>query len=346
MHSTFQLRLASSDAKDAPDGRVEPSLTPAAFDAHREAPRSEAISSSRIRVAGKFLFVGETKYWVKGVTYGTFAPREDGSQFPDPATVEQDFAAMAANGINTVRTYTVPPRWLLDAAQRQCLRVMVGLPWEQHVNFLDQAARRRSIEERVRDGARSCANHPALLCFAVGNEIPPPIIRWYGRRKVERFIHRLYQVVKQEDPEALVTYVNYPTTEYLQLPFLDVFCFNVYLESKEKLAAYLARLQNLAGERPLLMAEIGLDSRRNGDAKQAEALDWQVRTAFAEGCAGAFVFAWTDEWHRGGHDIEDWDFGLTTRDRRPKPALAAVREVYSEVPFPADVEWPRVTVVV
>ena len=44
---------------------------------------------------------------------------------------------------------------------------------------------------------------------------------------------------------------------------------------------------------------------------------------FAGGCAGAFVFAWTDEWFRGGYDIDDWDFGLTTRDRRPKPALAA-----------------------
>jgi hypothetical protein len=51
------------------------------------------------------------------------------------------------------------------------------------------------------------------------------------------------------------------------------------------------------------MAEIGLDSRRNGEERQAEVLDWQVRTAFAAGCAGAFVFAWTDEWHRGGYDI-------------------------------------------
>ncbi len=48
------------------------------------------------------------------------------------------------------------------------------------------------------------------------------------------------------------------------------------------------------------------------------------------GCAGAFVFAWTDEWHRGGFDVEDWDFGLTRRDRRPKPALAAVRRAMIE----------------
>ena len=72
------------------------------------------------------------------------------------------------------------------------------------------------------------------------------------------------------------------------------------------------------------MAEIGLDSMRNGVEKQAETLDWQLRTIFAKGCAGAFVFAWTDEWWRGGFDIEDWDFGLVDRQRKPKPALYAV----------------------
>src|SRR5687768_5356224 len=87
---------------------------------------------SRPRVAGKFLEVAGRKCYVKGVTYGTFRPDADGTQFPDRATVDRDFAAMVANGINSVRIYTEPPRWLLDAAWRAGLRVMVGLPWEQH----------------------------------------------------------------------------------------------------------------------------------------------------------------------------------------------------------------------
>ncbi len=211
---------------------------------------------------------------------------------------------------------------------------MVGLPWEQHVAFLDDRAVREDIERRIREAVRSCTGHPAILCYAVGNEIPAPIVRWHGRRRVERFLGRLCGAVRAEDPTALVTYVNYPTTEYLELPFLDLACFNVYLESQERLAAYLARLQNLVGDRPLMMSEIGLDSRRNGLVRQARSLYWQVRTTFAAGAAGAFVFAWTDEWHRGGYDVEDWDFGLTRRDRRPKPALASVRQAMTEAPFP------------
>lgn len=304
------------------------------------------VDTSRVQVRGKFLFVGDHKLWVKGVTYGTFRPDAQDLQFPARDIVEHDFAQMAENGVNAVRTYTVPPRWLLDVAAAHGLWVMVGLPWEQHITFLDDPERVRDILKRVKAGVTACANHPALLCFAVGNEIPAPIVRWYGRRRIERFIRKLYDLTKGVDPAALVTYVNYPTTEYLELPFLDIFSFNVYLEQRDRLEAYLARLQNLANERPLLLAEIGLDSRRNGEASQAISLDWQIRTVFSEGAVGTFVFAWTDEWYRGGQDIEDWDFGLVTRDRQAKHALATVRQVFAEVPFPPDVKWPSISVVV
>src|SRR5262249_13442812 len=120
----------------------------------------------------------------------------------------------------------------------------------------------------------------------------------------------------------------------------------VYLESQERFEAYIARLHNLAGDRPLVMTEMGLDSRRHGKDTQAHTLDWQIRTAFAAGCSGAFVFAWTDEWYRGGYDIEDWDFGLTTRNRQSKPALLAVAAAYADAPFSDEIQWPSISVIV
>src|SRR5256885_5661302 len=94
------------------------------------------------------------------------------------------------------------------------------------------------------------------------------------------------------------------------------------------------------------MAELGLDSLRHGEVAQARTLDWQLRTAFGGGCAGAFVYAWTDEWFRGGGEVEDWKFGLTTRRREPKPALSAVRRAFAEVPFARATAWPRVSVII
>src|SRR5207249_12026206 len=43
---------------------------------------------------------------------------------------------------------------------------------------------------------------------------------------------------------------------------------------------------------------------------------------------------------------EDWAFGLTTRDRTPKPALQAVSQALAESPFPPDMQWPKISVVV
>src|SRR5438105_4285255 len=354
---------------DACERQRDPVTAPPGFSERRHTARHPALRRSgplhvacaprtgvRPSVRGKFLFVGEDKLYVRGATYGTFRPNRSGELYPPPSAVARDFAQMAQCGFNALRTYTIPPHWLLDAAAEKGLFVMVGIAWEQHVDFLEERRRARSIENRIRSGVASCAGHPAVLGYAVGNEIPSQIVRWLGRRRVERYIARLYRAAKTEDPGGLVTYVNYPPTEYLQLPFLDFMCFNVYLETRTAFDSYLARLQNISGDLPLLMAEIGIDSRTHGEPKQADVLDWQIRTALAAGCTGAFVFAWTDDWYvsylsdvaaaESGEQMDDWDFGLTSRDRRPKPALQAVRAAFRSKPFEPTHRSPRVSVVV
>lgn len=304
------------------------------------------LFTGKLHAKGKFLYCGGEKFYIKGVTYGTFKPNTEGVHFPEPGMIDKDFALMARHGINTVRTYTVPPVCLLELAQKHGLRVMAGLPWEQHITFLDKASTKKDIIRRVQEGVRQCQGHPSILCYTIGNEIPAPIVRWYGKKKIEKFLKQLYTAVKQIDEHALVTYVNYPTTEYLDLDFLDFYCFNVYLETPEKLSKYLARLHNLCGDRPLVLAEIGMDSIRNGTQKQAETLSWQLETVFQKGCAGVFVFAWTDEWWRGGADITDWDFGLVDRERNPKTALFAVSMAMDKIPFPSSMVFPRISVIV
>jgi len=170
-------------------------------------------SAARPSAPGKFLHAGGTKLWVRGVTYGTFRPTAGGMLYPAPATVRRDFAQIAAAGFNAVRTYTAPPVWLLDLAADQGLRVMVGLWWPQHVAFLGDPRRARAIEQTLRATVRLYAEHPALLAVSIGNEIPAPIVRWHGAPAIERHLRRLYEAAKDADAGALVTYVNYPTTE-------------------------------------------------------------------------------------------------------------------------------------
>src|SRR5439155_13772212 len=109
---------------------------------------------------------------------------------------------------------------------------------------------------------------------------------------------------------------------------------------------YIARLHNLAVDKPLVLTEFGIDSMHGSKEEQSSILSWQVRAAFAAGVAGTFVFAWTDEWFTGGHLIEDWAFGLVDRDRQAKPALAEVAARYKGPLPPALPRYPRISVVV
>ncbi len=208
------------------------------------------------------------------------------------------------------------------------MRAIIGVPWMQHVAFLDRRADEREIRRSVRDHVRRLGTHPAAMLFALGNEIPPPVVRWYGRKRIERFLSDLYDEAKSAAPDALLTYINYPPTEYLETPFFDVCAFNVFLHSEEELSAYLARLHHIAGPRPLLISELGADSLRNGDEGQSALVRMQVQTALREGACGAVVFTWTDDWWRGGRAVDDWAFGLVDADRRPKPAYRTVQGVF------------------
>jgi len=272
----------------------------------------------RIRVAGKFFRCDDEKFFVKGFSYGPFPSNSDGEPLPERRQVRDDFARIGRLGGNGIRLYYPPPLWLLDEAQAHDLRVFVDVPWEKHRCFFEDWDAQQRARQRVRETAASIGNHPAIFGISVANEIPVDIIRFYGRQRVARFIEELLDVAKQQAPECLTTYVNFPTTEFFEPSGVDFFCFNVYVHDERKLGTYLDRLQHIAGNKPLILGEYGIDTLREGDVEQAAMLSRHVRQVFRHGLAGSFIFAYTDEWFTGGHAIEDWAFGVTQRDRTEK----------------------------
>src|SRR5437764_11353763 len=161
-----RMSIAASAKSPTADAPIAQAISP---EIRRASTSICAAVLPRPRVRGKFIFVGDEKFYVRGVTYGAFHPDVSGHEYHDPDVIERDFAQMAANGINAVRIpHTTPPRSLLDVAQRHGLRAMVGLSAEQYVGFLiDRPASAPNVDEVIRSRVRTCAGHPALLCYAL-----------------------------------------------------------------------------------------------------------------------------------------------------------------------------------
>ena len=109
---------------------------------------------------------------------------------------------------------------------------------------------------------------------------------------------------------------------------------------------YLARLQMLADAKPLLLGEFGLDSIREGEERKSELLRAQIEMSCRAGLAGTIIYSFTDDWFRGGRQVEDWALGLTTRNRQPKKSFTQVQRSYTRAPYFPLARTPKVSVVV
>ena len=217
-------------------------------------------------------------------------------------------------------------------------------------DFLSSGRRRRAIFEKVHSDVKSNAGHPGLLGYLVANEISSTMVRWYGVRRVTEFVENMINVGRDADDDVLFSYASYPPTEYLLPTNMDFYTFNVSLHRRNDFDRYLARLQNLTEDRPLIMGEFGMDTLRHPEEEQAELLSWHIESVVRGGLAGTFLYTWTDEWWCNGQDITDWAFGLTTRERKPKKALSTVKTLFAEresmtrkIKLP---RYPKVSVIV
>ena len=334
------------ETEPPPSAAMQPIVT--ATPSH-VAGRSRAVlpRTNRVRRDGKFFRLGDEKFYVKGVTYGPFKPDAGGEPLPPRERVARDFDLMRDLGANCLRVYHTPPVWFLEMAQDRGLKIFLDVAWPKNLVFTESEELKEQARDAVRDAAKRAGNHPAVFAISVVNEVPADLVRFVGHEAVADFIDDLVGVAKREAPECLVTFANFPTTEYLQPREVDFVCFNVYLHDETAFRNYVVRLQHIAGEKPLMLGEYGIDTfQEYSEERQAEILTTHVKAVFEEGLAGTFIFAFTDDWYTHGWQIEDWAFGVVRKDRSPKPSFGALKEMFARVPQTTDVPLPRVSVII
>ncbi len=291
---------------------------------------------NRIAASGKFFRDGDGRFFVKAVSFGPFPPDAEGRTLPVGQDLAEYLQSVVDVGANTLRVYEVPPLDFVDSCMDLGLRVIIGIPWAQHVDFLENEEILKDARDSLLSTVELFHGHPGVLAYLVGNEIPATLVRWMGAEKVRRALEHLITSGRAVDSGAMFAYANYPTSEYLMVRNADFSAFNIYLEDREVFTHYLRHLQNVAGDLPLLVTEFGVDSQHHGESRQAEILSWHVEACCRAGVAGTTVFAFSDRWYRGGKEIMDWDFGLLRRDGSRKAAFDQLQAAWGGIESPGD----------
>ena len=290
---------------------------------------------------GLDFWLGEEKVELRGVSYGPFQPNSRGEHFPEDDGLGRDFAHIKRLGFNVVRIYELPTEAVLREARRHDLRLIAGVPWTDHTDFLSEADAWHEVQSRVREAAERYGRGDRVAVLLVGNEVEKTLVRWMGPARVKRAVEQLVAIAKEAAPECLIGYATYPSTEYILPDNADLVAVNVYLEEQQAFEKYMHRLMNRAGARPLLLSEFGLDVRLHGESRQVETYQWMLETCRTLGVAGTVWFSYTDEWFRGGEAVKSWWFGLVDEGRQERPVCASLNPVHQ-----AATRGPKMSVVV
>lgn len=290
---------------------------------------------TRLGAKGKFFIRDGEVISINAVTYGPF---------PAPAPVHNtEFSRIVKAGFNAIRIYEEPTDDLMAAAAAHGLMVFAGVHWQWTRVFRGVGCERFFIEAKMRLGdlLEKWGGHEALVACYVANEIPSDIARWIGPVRVKESLEELIDFCRELAPKVLIGYSNYPSSEYLEPGNADFTGFNIYLEERGKFSDYLPRLHHLAGDRPVLISEFGIDSKFHGVEKQREVLRWARQEALDAGIAGTTIFAWSDRWRVGEREVDGWEFGLIDRSGREKFPLNEIGEVRR-----SDFPKPRISVII
>lgn len=298
-----------------------------------------------LTVGGKYFRAGDEPILIKAVAFGPFPA----GTFPEEGRAHLK-GIREQLGANAIYLDGVPSLEFMHDCAEVGLRVFISIPREENVDLFRDRNAMEKADQFFLETIGRFRGHPALAGYFVGRAINTTLIRWIGADRIIEELERLIDLGHAHDPGALFAYANSPETENILPQNQDFVAFNFSPDSPENIATTLAKFQNLAEDRPLLLPVAGIDSRIHGEAGQAELLRTCLEESAAAGVAGVILFAWSDFSRAEGAAVEDGDFGLTRRDLTEKPSFETVREWWSTLQrpgdFPAMGERPRVSVIV
>ncbi|MBD3211327.1 MAG: hypothetical protein GF311_01875 [Candidatus Lokiarchaeota archaeon] len=255
-----------------------------------------------IQVNGKYIFLNKKRIFLKGASlheelmpYGRTIPYEER---------ENDIKSMKSLGFNALRTaHYSHDEDLIEIADKEGMLILEEIPVYWACNFKNNETF-YTAAKMMRNLIMRDINHPSVIWWSVGNEIP------IERPEVSKFIKRLMDWVRIHDDTRLVTYVSMKLFTDLTRRHADVatinFYFGWYVGSTRMISLMLDVMRTPTFNKPWIYTEFGAGAKNGfhddwenqtkfSEEKQLHVLDYSIRTFNAkEFLAGWFIWIYRD----------------------------------------------------
>lgn len=222
------------------------------------------------------------------------------------------FDELRAAGANSVRTYhSKYARWTLDAAARRGMTALLGFEINsenQGFSYLNETDVRHQREAYL-TYVRKYKDHPALLGWAIGNEVEMGVVDPLHLEAMWKELNTLARLTKQADPHHPTAIILAGATEEKLnamekwCPDVDLICFNTYgglrdlkglLDRRKWTRPYLVTEFGMSGwwEAPVTKWGAPIEGTSTEKAREYLAAYRRGVLGDRDRCVGSYVFFW------------------------------------------------------
>ena len=255
-----------------------------------------------IEIHGTSIYLNKKRLFMKGVSlheelmpFGRTIPYEERVN---------DIRSMKSLGFNALRTaHYSHDEALIEIADEEGMLILEEIPVYWACNFKSNKTF-KAAAKMMRSLIKRDINHPSVIWWSVGNEIP------IERPEVSKFMKRLMEWTRMHDDTRIVTYVSMKIFTDLTRRYADVatinFYFGWYVGSPRMISFLLDVMRTPAFNKPWIYTEFGAGAKygfhanwekqeKFSEERQLYVLDYSIRTFNAKDyLAGWFIWIYRD----------------------------------------------------
>lgn len=256
----------------------------------------------QIEINGTYVYLNKKRIFLKGVSlHEEYMPF--GRTIPYDKRKE-DVESIKSLGFNALRTaHYSHDEDLLDIADKIGLLILEEIPVYQHCNFKNVKTY-NTAENMLKELIKRDINHPSVIWWSVGNEIP------LHQRSCARFIKKLMKFARELDDTRIITCVSRKLLPDLTRKYVDVATINTYFGwyyGHENMISFILDLiRTPVFNKPWIYTEFGAGAKfgfhedwkkqvKYSEERQLQILDHTIRTINSKDYfAGWFIWIYRD----------------------------------------------------